>query len=67
MQTRIAKEIEIAAEDDAFHKGIMELGALTPFTCPECHGVLVKIDEGNMARSAATRGTPLPIVRCSKA
>jgi two-component system, chemotaxis family, protein-glutamate methylesterase/glutaminase len=50
IQTRMAKEIEIASEDAAFHKGIMELGTLTPFTCPECHGVLVKIAESKMSR-----------------
>lgn len=47
---RMAKEIRIAAENGAFQKGIMELGALTPFTCPECHGALVKIAEGKMSR-----------------
>lgn len=49
-KTRMAKEIRIAAENGAFQKGIMELGALTPFTCPECHGALVKIAEGKMSR-----------------
>jgi two-component system, chemotaxis family, protein-glutamate methylesterase/glutaminase len=47
---RMRKEVEIAAEDGAFHKGIMDLGTLTPFTCPECHGVLVKLSEGKMSR-----------------
>lgn len=49
-QTGMGKEVEIAADDGAFQKGIMELGELTPFTCPECHGVLVKIAEGKMSR-----------------
>ena len=49
-KTRMAKEIQIAADDGAFQKGIMELGALTPFTCPECHGALVKMTEGKMSR-----------------
>jgi two-component system chemotaxis response regulator CheB len=49
-KTRMAKEIQIAAENGAFQKGIMELGTLTPFTCPECHGALVKIAEGKMSR-----------------
>jgi two-component system, chemotaxis family, protein-glutamate methylesterase/glutaminase len=49
-KTRMSKEIKIAADDDAFEKGIMELGTLTPFTCPECHGALVKIAEGKMSR-----------------
>ena len=49
-QTRMKKEIEIAAEDDAFNKRVLEFGELTPFTCPECHGVLVRISEGTMSR-----------------
>jgi two-component system, chemotaxis family, protein-glutamate methylesterase/glutaminase len=44
------KESQIAADDGAFQKGIMALGLLTPFTCPECKGVLVKIVEGRMSR-----------------
>lgn len=43
-------EIKIAAEDSAFESGIMKLGELTPFTCPECHGVLVKLKDGNRDR-----------------
>jgi len=43
-------EIRIAAEDSAFESGVMNLGNLTPFTCPECHGVLSKIMDGNRAR-----------------
>jgi two-component system chemotaxis response regulator CheB len=46
----MAKEAHIAAENGAFQKGIMELGIPTPFTCPECHGALVKIAEGKMSR-----------------
>jgi two-component system, chemotaxis family, protein-glutamate methylesterase/glutaminase len=50
LKARMAKEVEIASENNAFQKGIMELGRLTPFTCPECHGVLVSIAEGKMSR-----------------
>ena len=50
IKTNISKEIEIAAEGGAFQKGIMEFGTLTPFTCPECKGALVKIVEGKMSR-----------------
>ena len=49
-ETRMATEIQIAAENDSFRKGVMKLGTLTPFTCPECHGVLVRIAEGEMSR-----------------
>jgi two-component system chemotaxis response regulator CheB len=47
---RMAKEIGFATEDEAFQHGVMKLGKLTPFTCPECHGVLVSIVEGKLSR-----------------
>ena len=47
-QTEI--EIKIALEDSAFEKNIMEFGELTPFTCPDCHGVLVQLKDGERAR-----------------
>ena len=43
-------EIDIAAEKNAFEKGIMNMGELTPLTCPECHGVLLRLREGNLIR-----------------
>lgn len=47
---RLGLEVEIAARDDAFEKGIMEWGDMAKYTCPECHGALVKLQEGEMAR-----------------
>lgn len=43
-------EVAIAREDKAFEMGIMKLGEISPFTCPECHGVLVKLKEGKRVR-----------------
>lgn len=43
-------EVSIAVEGDAFEKGIMDVGTLSPFACPECHGVLVEIKEGKRSR-----------------
>jgi two-component system chemotaxis response regulator CheB len=43
-------EVSIATEGDAFEKGIMDVGKLSPFACPECHGVLVEIKEGGRSR-----------------
>jgi len=43
-------EISIAGGDDALLKGVLELGAPSYFTCPECHGVLVEIMEGKNIR-----------------
>jgi two-component system chemotaxis response regulator CheB len=47
---RMGTEVGIAADNDAFNKGVLDLGELTPFTCPECHGVLVRVAEGKMSR-----------------
>jgi two-component system, chemotaxis family, protein-glutamate methylesterase/glutaminase len=47
---RLSREVEIAAYDNAFEKGIMEWGEIAPFTCPECHGALVKLEEGGLVR-----------------
>lgn len=46
-------ENRIAQEGDALKAGVMELGPVSSHTCPECHGVLVKI-----------RGGPIPRYRC---
>jgi len=50
LRKRVKAELAIAAEGGAFQKGIMEMGKLTPFTCPECHGVLVEVTEAQMTR-----------------
>jgi two-component system chemotaxis response regulator CheB len=50
LRERINIEIKIAAESNALDEGVMNIGDLTPFTCPECHGVLVKLKEDNMTR-----------------
>lgn len=49
-KTRMEAEINIAAEENAFEMGIIDLGELTPLTCPECHGSLVSIKEGKLIR-----------------
>jgi two-component system chemotaxis response regulator CheB len=43
-------EIRIAAEDSAFESGVMQLGTLTPYTCPDCHGVLSTLKDGKLLR-----------------
>jgi len=48
--SRMAKEIQIAAGVNLPEKTILELGPLTPFTCPECRGTLVRITEGGLFR-----------------
>ncbi|HUR96645.1 MAG TPA: chemotaxis protein CheB [Pyrinomonadaceae bacterium] len=46
----LGTEIGIAAEDTALETGIMDFGELTPYTCPECHGVLSVLTEGPTKR-----------------
>ncbi|MFN8485994.1 MAG: chemotaxis protein CheB [Caldilineaceae bacterium] len=43
-------ENQIALEDNALAAGVLKLGPLSPYTCPECHGVLVQLQEGNNIR-----------------
>jgi len=47
---RMKVEIDTAAQRNAFEEGIMEIGELSPLTCPECNGVLLKLKEGNLIR-----------------
>jgi len=50
LRKRMGVELAIAAEANAFQNGIMQLGELTPFSCPECHGVLMRIPESKRSR-----------------
>lgn len=47
---KIEMEVRIAAEESAFQMGVMNLGEISPFTCPDCHGVLLKIKDGKLIR-----------------
>jgi two-component system, chemotaxis family, protein-glutamate methylesterase/glutaminase len=50
LETRIAKEVQIATGTNLSYQGILELGEFTSYTCPECHGSLVRIVEGKLSR-----------------
>lgn len=43
-------EINIAAQKNALKEGSLDIGILSPYTCPECHGVLSKIIDGDLSR-----------------
>ena len=43
-------EVRVARQDNAFEEGIMKLGTPSPYTCPECHGTLLRLKEGNLIR-----------------
>ena len=43
-------ETRIALEEIPMQAGVMELGKLSPYTCPECHGSLVQITADGILR-----------------
>jgi two-component system, chemotaxis family, protein-glutamate methylesterase/glutaminase len=47
---RLNTEIVIATRDNAFEMGIIEMGELTAYTCPECNGALSQLKEGKIVR-----------------
>lgn len=47
---RVGVEFAIACHDDAFKLGIIDKGELTSFACPDCHGAMTKLIEGNLIR-----------------
>jgi two-component system chemotaxis response regulator CheB len=49
---RLEEQVEhmIALEGNGLEAGVMDLGKVSKYTCPECHGVLVQIEEGPLVR-----------------
>lgn len=43
-------EIDIAAGRSSLSRNSLDLGILSPYSCPECHGVLAKIVDGKLTR-----------------
>jgi two-component system chemotaxis response regulator CheB len=56
---RMDAEIKIAREVDSRVENIMRFGELSPFTCPECHGVLSMFRDGNLIRFRCHTGHAL--------
>jgi two-component system, chemotaxis family, protein-glutamate methylesterase/glutaminase len=50
LRRRLEHEIRIAEEHNALDEQVMRYGELSPFTCPECHGVLTALREGRIQR-----------------
>ena len=46
----LKREINVAMEDRALEENIFAFGELTPFTCPDCHGVLARLKDGKLNR-----------------
>lgn len=47
---RMATENRIASEGNALQLGVMDMGKVSQYTCPDCNGVLVQIEEGTIVR-----------------
>jgi len=47
---RTKMEISVGLQENTSDASILELGEISPYTCPECHGVLVAINEGRRTR-----------------
>ncbi len=47
---KLGIETRIALEDNALEAGVIKLGKFSPFTCPECHGIMLQIQEGGNIR-----------------
>lgn len=50
MSDSMGPENQIALEGNALQGGFLQLGPLSAYTCPECHGVMVQIQEGSIVR-----------------
>jgi two-component system chemotaxis response regulator CheB len=59
--TQLAIEAAIALEGNALQSGVMQLGPVSRNTCPECHGVLVRIQEGRIVRYRCHTGHALSL------
>ena len=53
---RMQAENLVARQGNALKAGVMNLGKVSAYTCPECHGVLVQIEEGRITRFCCHTG-----------
>lgn len=47
---RTELEIQIAAETNSSESNIMDYGTLSPYACPDCHGVMTQLQDGSIVR-----------------
>jgi two-component system chemotaxis response regulator CheB len=50
MNEHLDIETRIALGDQALEAGVMQLGTPSPYTCPECHGVLLEVTTDGVLR-----------------
>src|SRR5262249_10100647 len=58
-EEKIRLEVKIAEGADALEESVMRFGELSPFTCPECRGVLTMLREGKIVRFRCHTGHAL--------
>ena len=46
----LAMEMHITMQDNALGSGLLQVGQLTPYTCPTCHGALLQLKAGRFIR-----------------
>jgi two-component system chemotaxis response regulator CheB len=56
---KMEAEVKIAREVDARVANVLQFGELSPFTCPECHGVLSMYRDGRIIRFRCHTGHAL--------
>ncbi len=56
---RMGIEVKIAQGHDARDSNVLRFGELSPFTCPECHGVLSILRDGELIRFRCHTGHAL--------
>lgn len=49
-QIKTSREVRVAAQQRALKLGKLTFGQLTPYACPDCHGVLSAIVDGDIIR-----------------
>lgn len=49
-QDHINVELNIAKEQNAIEAGVEGIGTPSSFACPECHGVLLELQDGALSR-----------------
>ena len=62
MSEEMEIEVSIAREDKAKPAGVMKLGNFSPYTCPECHGTLIQVNDENPLRFRCHTGHAFSIL-----